>query len=145
MHFVMPEKIEDLFHQWGGDIVKGVRGKMFIHALLQGILWGLWKERKRRVFEDKRRNFWLAINSIICEVASWVLMKDEFKSCNLNDIQRDWISCISVSPCRTTPFVLEWVPPPKGKVKINFYGASFGNLGPVGYGCLMRDPQGSII
>lgn len=36
----------------------GVRGKIFVHALMQGILWGLWKEMNNRVFEDKRRNVW---------------------------------------------------------------------------------------
>lgn len=38
-----------------------------------------------------------------------------------------------------------WVPPLRGKFKVNFDGASFGNLGPTGYGCVVCDYQGSIV
>lgn len=40
---------------------------------------------------------------------------------------------------------MEWVPPSIGEVKIKFDGASFGNLGPVCFGCLMWGHHGSII
>lgn len=54
--------------------------------LLQEVLWVLWKERNKRIFEDKKTSVWMVINVIISEVASWVLVKDKFKSCNLNEI-----------------------------------------------------------
>lgn len=118
LHFVMMEKIENLFHQWGGEgIVKGGRGKLFIHTLLQGILWGLWKGRNKRIFEDKR-SWWMVIDSIICEVASWVPVKDKFKSCNLNDMMRNWIACISDSMGRSSPLALEWTPPEVGNLRL---------------------------
>jgi len=79
------------------------------------------------------------------KVSSWVLVKKEFKSWNLNDMIRDWMSCILGSPYIVSSLVLDWISPLEGQVKINFDGASFGNLGPAGYGCLMRDSQGSII
>lgn len=84
------------------------------------------------------------VDSIICEVSSWVLVKKEFKGWNLNDMIRDWCRVYRV-PHIAPPLVLDWIPPLGGQVTINFDGASFGNLGPVGYGCLMRDSQGSII
>lgn len=95
--------------------------------------------------------------TIICEVGSWVVVKKEFKGCNLNDMVMDWICRISASPSMTTPYVLDWVPPPEVhnnnkqpyppevKVKINFDGASFRNPRLSGYECLMCDSQGSII
>lgn len=46
--FVMLASINDVFCQWGG--VKGMRGGMFVKALLHGIVWGIWKKRNRRIF-----------------------------------------------------------------------------------------------
>lgn len=40
---------------------------------------------------------------------------------------------------------MDWAPPPKGRVKVDFDGSSFGNSGPAGFGCVMRDSQGSIL
>lgn len=103
-NLVMPDSVEGLFHIWeGGGVVKGAKGKIFIHALLQGILWGLWKERNNRIFKDKERSVWRVIDSIIYEVASWVSVKDKFKFYSLNDLMRDWMECIMDVSGRTSP------------------------------------------
>lgn len=68
-----------------------------------------------------------------------------FKDCSLNVFLRDWMTCI-VTPLTTRQaMALDWVPLMAGKVKINFDGASFGNLGPVGYGCVMQYSQGIVM
>lgn len=40
---------------------------------------------------------------------------------------------------------MKWSPPSIGKLKVNVDGASFGNLGPAGYGCVWRDSGGQIL
>lgn len=82
---------EALFCLWG-RVVKGERSKIFIKVILAGVLWGIWKERNKRVFEDKR-SVWVVIDSIVCEISSWVLVK-EFQNCSMNDMVKDWVSCI---------------------------------------------------
>lgn len=86
----------------------------------------------------------MVIDSIICEVSSWVLVKDKSKSYSLNDMVRDWRTCISGGLGHPPPILGEWNPPPMRKYKINFDGSSFGNPGPASYGCIMRDHGGAI-
>lgn len=71
-----------------GERGRGVQRRMFLKAILPGVVWGIWKERNRRVFEDKTRSMWVVIDSIVCEINSWVLV-GEFKNCSLNDMVRD--------------------------------------------------------
>lgn len=40
---------------------------------------------------------------------------------------------------------LEWTPHLVGMLKVNVDGASFGNPGLAGYGCVLRDSDGQII
>lgn len=98
-----------------------------------------------RVFEDKARSVWAVIDSIICKISSWVLVKKEFINCSLNDLIRDWMSCISDSNGAIIAPIQKWNPPDIGKSKVNFDGASFGNLGSAAFSCVMRDFQGHII
>lgn len=100
--------------------MKGRSCCLFIRALEQGIVWGLWKERNMRVFEDKKQNMWAVIDYIICEVSSWMLTNSVFKGCSLNDMVRDWITCISVYPVLRNPPILEWVPPLWREVQCEF-------------------------
>lgn len=39
----------------------------------------------------------------------------------------------------------DWVPPPERCLKLNFDGASKGNPGPVGFGCVLRDHSSKVI
>lgn len=79
------------------------------------------------------------IDSIICEVSSWVILNPPFKDCSLTDMVRDWITCISASPTHRVSPNLVWMPPCEGKIKMNFDGTL------AGYGCVMRDSHRSII
>lgn len=47
--WVMPNRLMYLFNQWGGG-GKGKRGKFFLEAFAQGVLWGIWKKRNQRIF-----------------------------------------------------------------------------------------------
>lgn len=72
-------------------------------------------------------------------------MKKEFSKCSLNDMVRDWVSCISMSNGGILHSSLEWSPSECGFYKVNFDGASFGNPGSATFGCVMRDSHGFII
>lgn len=73
------------------------------------------------------------------------MVKKEFKDVSMTNIVRDWVTCVLISSSMKQTPVVDWVPPCVGKLKANFDGASFGNSGPVGYGCLVRDHLISII
>lgn len=60
----MPKTISDLS---GGGGVKEVRERVFLRALLQGVVW---KEINKRIFEDKMRNVWAVVDFVLCEVGS---------------------------------------------------------------------------
>lgn len=77
------------------------------------------------------------IDSIICEASSWVLVKNEFSVFSMDDMMRDWATCISVPVYGKKEDHGVWTPREAGKVKINFDGASFGNPGMAGFWCVM--------
>lgn len=119
--FVMPKSIFDLFNQWGKGI-KGVRGRMFMRALIQCVIWGIWKERNQRNFEDKKREVRKIIDTILAEVCSWVMVTKEFKNISMSDFMRDWVLSHSMLPCQSVRNCQMWVPPPIGWLKLNFTG-----------------------
>ncbi|KAG2717733.1 hypothetical protein I3760_03G189800 [Carya illinoinensis] len=41
--------------------------------------------------------------------------------------------------------VFKWVPPPLGKVKLNFDGASFSHKGKIGVGIILRNHMGHVL
>lgn len=88
---------------------------------------------------------WTVINSIVCEISSWVLEKKEFSSRSLNDLVRDWVTCIKDLnvTCKVHP--LCWNPPKVGIFNVNFDGASCGNPGPSSFGCVLRDASGHVM
>lgn len=65
----MSESVDMLFCQWGRG-GKGDWGKMFLKVILPVVVWGIWKERNRRVFSDQFRNVWVVIDLIIHEISS---------------------------------------------------------------------------
>lgn len=142
--FVMPESFCEILCQWGVGVF-GQRGCMFFLTLLHGIVWGIWKERNRIIFEDKKINLGKVIDAILSEVGSWLLVKKEFVDFSLNDFIQNWNLCISVFTGQGSLGQPPWVPPIRGKFKVNFDGTSFGNPGPAGFGCVVRNHQGSII
>lgn len=68
-YFMMSESLCNVSCQWGGSS-RGMRGRMILKALLHRIICGIWKERNRRVLEDKKREVREMIDSILCEVGS---------------------------------------------------------------------------
>lgn len=45
---------------------------LFLDCLMHGVLWGVWKERNRRLFKEKFSSYGEVIDSIVREVGSWL-------------------------------------------------------------------------
>lgn len=86
----MPTLMEDLVFQWEFG-VKGNRGRMFFKVIHLGVVWGIWRERNKRVFDDTKMSAWEVVGSIVYEIYSWVLMKKEFLDVSMNDMVRNWV------------------------------------------------------
>lgn len=82
------------------------------------------------------------MDSIICKISYWVLVKKEFSNCSLNDMVRDWVTCVKDLNIVHHMPSLCWNPLEVGLYKVNFDGASCGNLGPSTFGCVLRDANG---
>lgn len=128
--WVMPEEVLDLIWQWNSWGM-GIKGRIFWHCLLHGVSWGRYmegKERNWRTFEGKSRSCKEVADLILKEVGSWILITKEFKDFQPALFQRDWITSVSVHKPKEMKAILPWNPPIMGSWKLNFDGASKGNL-----------------
>lgn len=57
-------------------------------------------------------------DSILREVASWVLINKEYKDLSLNNFMMYWITVITMNSMRTTSMPLKWIPPQEGFLKL---------------------------
>jgi ribonuclease HI len=126
-----------------------------IWQLLPGFsLWAIWKERNQRIFNSKSSpptSTWEKIKGFIRETIlsnSW--LQDDIQ-CKPQErlILEGWNPHSRINTQGKTfrghdssPTV--WTPPPYGFLKLNFDGASMGNLGPAGFGAVLRDNMGKI-
>lgn len=74
---VWPEEAKDFLCQWYGG-GQGKWTKIYWECLLHGVLWGIWKERNRWIFEGKTNNNNEVIDFIVREVGNWTSVLKEF-------------------------------------------------------------------
>lgn len=74
-----------------------------------------------------------------------MLIAKEFHGTPLSMFPCDWALALSWSSPKVRKVLLDWAPPRKGCFKLNFNGASKGNLGPMGFKCVLRDHLGKVI
>lgn len=72
------------------------------------------------------------------------MVSKEYRDISLNALY-EGCTCISIRHTNVRVPVLGWVPPPDGKVKLNFDGSSLENPGPTGFGCIVRDSSSTAI
>jgi ribonuclease HI len=147
--------IRETIGHWG-DIIFSNPILNHIWTLLPGfILWQIWKARNKSIFHSSNSSSDLTWNNVVAHIKetirsrSW---KGSDKNCHNDELSilQNWqINLDDLSTAQTprthTPSPSSWTPPPTGFVKVNFDGASKGNLGPAGYGAAVRDPSGLIL
>lgn len=110
-----------------------------------GVLGEFFKERNNRVFESKNRRCSEVMNSIIREMGSWLMVTKEFKELSWSMLTNDWVTSISLNTIQVNKVFMECKRPSVIALKLNFDGFSIGNLGLGGFGCVIRDCNGTII
>lgn len=78
-------------------------------------------------------------------LASWFFVFDEFKEIPLSLFIIDWFSCLNWTSPMLRIKQQSWIPPVDGQFKLNFDGASKGNPGKAGFGCVIRDHDHNVI
>lgn len=109
------------------------------------MIWNIWKERNPRIFEDKCKPIREVIDVIVRDVSNWLVDTKEFNNISMTDLICDWKTCIMLNVPTKEALNGRWQPPPFGRCKLNFDGASKGNPELSGFACVVRDFQGDLI
>ena len=126
------------------------------------ILWHLWLERNRRIFQDVHFELRFLWGKIINSLHETLQAKCDVAG-GLDPIDAGIYSRFSFAPPSDTPYAPHtrsvngirqhlhpvnreghWTPPAVGVLKINTDGSSRGNPGPAGIGGVARDSSGDI-
>jgi hypothetical protein len=146
------------------DTIAGWRRSIFHSPILNGILqfllgfilWKLWKERNRRTFNSVTRTWqevWNTIHTNVNETISlhpWMEHDLQFPR-NEHHIIRAWNINITPTPewlreaVGHTSSPTLWEAPSCNFFKLNFDGASKGNLGPASYRAVIQNSDGEIL
>lgn len=73
---------------------------MFWDNLLYAVMGGIWKERNRRVFEEKYNSREEVIDSIVRELGNWLLVLKKFQGFPLSLFIQDWATSLNESITR---------------------------------------------
>lgn len=121
------------------------------------LIWEVWKERNRHLFQDKETSIprlQCKIEASIIELFNAQLMAKQKKKFTKWDawIMKQWFG-IKIPPLGYSRRIAstkqhnktKWIPPEQGWAKLNFDGASKGNPGPSRVGCIIRTYIGSTL
>lgn len=92
----MPPNTKCLLSSWGGGGL-GSKMKSFVGTLAQGLMWGVWKESYRRIFEEVKKVVWEVRDSILLEVGLWMVALNEFNEVSMNYWMVNWRGCIDLT------------------------------------------------
>lgn len=98
--------------------------------------WGIWKERNNNIFKDREAPTFVIANKIV------TTMKENFTVRKEGDIEEGGNTIVKKKDRERKREEAKWLLPPKGWHKANFDGVAKGNLGPAGYGRIIRNGHG---
>eukprot|EP00253_Pinus_taeda_P025596 PITA_25596 len=120
------------------------------------LLWTIWKERNRRIFQDEHRNTKHSKETILTNIQQLIQTKckgdptEKISDRDLRILKRFRLEANHSSTSLGRQQIpnskaTQWNYPPKGSLKLNFDGASRGNPGTWGIGGVIRNQDGEII
>lgn len=138
---------------WQSGFSSNLRINSIWKDLLGFITWTIWKERNRIIFQNEHRDINHSLNTITQNVRQLILVKcreepDNQASvrdlCILKAFKLDVGRSMVKTNCqkRSTTASIGWKHAPSGFLKLNFDGASRGNLGLAGIEGIIRDCAG---
>lgn len=155
----LPQELVDWFISWPVIKLQDFFGCIWQIAP-SIVIWEIWKERNHKIFKElgmPRELLAKKIETSIVEVVNFAVRSSNVK----NNVFTSWDSELTknfvglvvpklMGSRRLEQLVdprkgIKWTTPNPGWFKINFDGASSGNLGPSGIGCVEWDEQGLII
>ena len=92
-----PEKCETFLRQDSAFRNNSEKKAVFWNCLVHAVLWCLWKERNKRIFEDlvsSKEELW---EHVVFLASTWAATDQIFKGFSLGSIIRDWKSILGLS------------------------------------------------
>ncbi|XP_019054240.1 PREDICTED: uncharacterized protein LOC109115059 [Nelumbo nucifera] len=140
--WVISEHILDFLHQWQGtDLCK--RGKVYWQSVAHAVLWGVWDEKNKCLFDNKFRPLEELISDITYLCNLWTVNSDLFKGLSVNDLNRDAHPFLFLPHLHQTT-LRQPDPISEGVMTLKFDGSALGNPGLAGIGGIVRDEKGNI-
>eukprot|EP00253_Pinus_taeda_P012272 PITA_12272 len=150
------DSIHNTILDWRKDF-SGIQRVNSIWKSVPGfLLWSIWKERNRRIFQDEHKNMDFSKNNIITNIQQLIQTKCREVSNEkptaqdlriLKSFRLEGTSNIIVLQHRFQPPLQndKWQCPPEGGLKLNFDRELRGNLGKAGIGGVLRNQHGEIL
>ncbi|XP_059067482.1 uncharacterized protein LOC131858301 [Cryptomeria japonica] len=154
-----PSRLDEWFLQWPKSKGKAIFVDL-LYILPSLLIWEIWKERNHRIFQGKE----MSLTSLCGKIENHLieLLNEVAQSKSLNkNVYMDWdwkiklalpnllippLFCKGPLMDQVNPRLgVKWEVPEPGWFKVNFDGASAGNPGQSGIGCILRNSNGICI
>eukprot|EP00253_Pinus_taeda_P019962 PITA_19962 len=150
------DSIHDTILNWSSNFSGTQRVNSIWKSAPGFLLWSIWKDRNRRIFQDEVRNIDFSKDIILSNIQQLIHAKCRIHVSEkptaldlriLKNFRLDVGSHNSVLPQGNPQSHLceSWQCPPDGGLKLNFDGASRGNPGSAGIGGVFRNQKGEIL
>jgi hypothetical protein len=150
----LPKSLKELISGWPTNQYYGIYSKLW-NISPSILIWEIWKERNRRIFKNQELQvveLQRKIEASIMETLNAHIRKSQFEEGSFSawdgSIKNKWVNIINPPQFykarnKEARVNCKWSPPPVGWVKLNFDGASRGNPGPTGIGCIINNEEGN--
>lgn len=152
-HSLLPKGIKDIFSSWPQLCKESAMAGLWSEVPTM-ILWHLWRERNARIFKDKEAPVHKVIGGIEVGISEYFNVKASYRCYSFFSywdqlMIKKWplikYSKGNLMKAKSHRASIKWKLPPKGRLKLNFDGASKGNPGQSGARFVVPDDQGKLI
>lgn len=110
------------------------------------ICWEIMKERCNRRYDNKASSSITILNRVVNDLQDCSFLSKPSK--DATHAEEIVLNCLNIQPkCyqQRKTIMVKWLKPPANSIKLNSDGASKGNPGPAGGGCILRDHTGNMV